>query len=183
MRKIIAIDPPVANLGYAIGIYDDATITISELGVYVVCGDRKSAWSACDDIFRWTKNIVETNSIDSMVIELPPTGGIHNLVAKLSRACAAMVIAAEELGIEYELIPTTTIKKIVCGDGRAKKGKLADAVIELFGIEPKISRTKKFWMTNLQHTLDALGIMYAAVARDAENIEITPYGELSDEKF
>lgn len=170
MLTILALDPGVSNLGWALVVFDGIQWAVKDCGCihaaparkgHLVAGERlRRSRFAFGELLR----LARENEIHGLVAELPSGG------SKSAKACAAMAEATSLVAALAEtflmptkfILPSGTRKQLFPGKKIVSKKEIANYVKKWFLTPITVTGLMK----NDEHIYEALGAFIASVTSD-----------------
>lgn len=152
---ILGIDPGTATTGYGfLHLHDDKSYEVVEFGLIETKKEGNPGFRLTE-IHAQLSYLISKHKPDVMVMEKIFFFNNAKTVIRVGQAQGIMLLAAAQLNIETIEIAPARIKKVITGNGRAKKIDVQRSLRELLG--PKI-RSKKHKKTHFDNAADALAI-------------------------
>ncbi len=153
----LGIDPGLGTTGYGVLCFRPGTIELLDAGVI-----RSSAGDPLperlDELFQGMVEIIDRYVPCAMGIEKLYAHYDHPMTAiKMAHARGVLCLAAVQRNVRQVPLPSTRIKKLVTGNGRASKEQVSGMVRHLLGITVEIKP---------DDVTDALAIAIAAYESD-----------------
>lgn len=130
--SIIAIDPSVKNVGYAI------FITPEKVNHGRIIIKAKVIQDKLAELFYQITRLVTTHRPSVMVVEAG-FSRYHLMTQRLAEARAICCLVAGKYNMEYHEYPPKSVKKYVTGYGNASKEQMIDAVRQIYNIKSDLS--------------------------------------------
>lgn len=159
--KILGIDPGTATTGYGVLNWDgNSSFSLHKFGWIETDKDRTAA-ERLNLIYRELVSILRELKPDVLVMEKVFFFANAKTVIRVSQAQGVILLAAQHCKIPvYELAPLE-VKKIVTGNGWAKKEEMKKVVKSLLKI-----RTPKGKKTHFDDVADALAIAICYIRKN-----------------
>ena len=106
--------------------------------------------------------------LDLLVYEEPPYVKNRQVYNELSGYEAVVILFCEQRGIPWLGVNNRTLKKAMCGDGRAEKEQMMRTACELAGLEMPTFKTKKAAI-EAQNKYDAILLAYYGLKSQGRN--------------
>ena len=152
--KILGIDPGTATTGFGLINSDEKSREVIEWGL-IETNKNKDTEKRLESIYKKTTLILKKHLPDVFVIEKIFFASNAKTAIAVGQAQGVMMLAASKAKVKVVEYAPGTIKKVVAGDGRAKKMDIQKAVRKMLGNNIK-SKAKK--RTHFDNAADALAI-------------------------
>lgn len=125
-KRILAIDPGTRETGYAIltSRYDLITWGVKTFR------RNPSPRKLLDEAKRTIERLIDLDKPDVLVIEKPFFGGHWKSIPQLSVLADEFKALGKEKNLKVVELSPITVRKVLCGKGRATKRKLARTIIK-----------------------------------------------------
>ncbi len=154
-QLILGIDPGLANMGIAvIELISTNKFIIRHSETIRTQARQKNRLKYLSDSI---KRVCGNYNIDIASVEQSVMGVSPGTSISLAMALGAINLSLEQLGIEYVIHLPTEIKKIITGQGNAKKDHMT------FHVQKYIQSTVKDYSQMSEHEVDAVCIGICAV--------------------
>jgi len=152
---ILGIDPGTATTGY--GLVESNGNGISEVIEWGLIETDKNGFKEArlEKIFEETLSLIKKHSPDLFVMEKIFFATNAKTAIAVGQAQGVLLLAASKTKVKVVEYAPGTIKKIITGDGRAKKKDIQKAVRKLLGNKVKSEAHKK---THFDNAADALAV-------------------------
>ena len=152
--KILGIDPGTATTGFGLINSDGKSREVIEWGLIET--DKKGATEKrLESIYKKATFILKKHLPDVFAIEKIFFASNAKTAIAVGQAQGVLMLAASKAKVKVVEYAPGTIKKVVAGDGRAKKMDIQKAVRKMLGNNIK-SKAKK--RTHFDNAADALAI-------------------------
>ena len=152
--KILGIDPGTATTGFGLINSDEKSREVIEWGLIET--DKNGATEKrLESIYKKTTLILKKHLPDVFAIEKIFFASNAKTAIAVGQAQGVLMLAASKAKVKVVEYAPGTIKKVVAGDGRAKKMDIQKAVRKMLGNNIK-SKAKK--RTHFDNAADALAI-------------------------
>lgn len=151
---ILGIDPGTATTGYGLLNSSENGFKVKTWGLIETdkngAKENRLAW-----IYKSTLQIIKTHSPDLFVMEKVFFATNAKTAIAVGQAQGVLLLAASKTKVPVVEYAPGTVKKIITGDGRAKKKDIQKAVRKLLGNKV---RSKAHAKTHFDNAADALAI-------------------------
>ncbi len=161
---ILGLDPGTAHTGYGLVKVEDTEFSFVEFGLIETKKDT-SPESRLAVIYESVNTIVTRTKPDVLVIEKVFFSNNAKTAIRVGQAQGVMLLAASHQGISVFEYAPGTIKKLVTGDGRAKKKEVQIAVRKLLGSKVQEDKTRRITKTHIDNAVDALAVALCHIYR------------------
>jgi len=152
--RILGIDPGTATSGY--GVIDVNKGITDVVGWGLIETDKEgSTANRLEAIYKKTGEIIKNYTPDVFVIEKIFFATNAKTAIAVGQAQGVMMLSASKAKIKVAEYAPGTIKKMVAGDGRAKKKDVQKAVRRILGNKVRSKNKKK---THFDNAADALAV-------------------------
>ena len=124
--NIIGLDLSLSSTGYSIIDYKGNVLTYGLINTLTKDDDSIRIYKIANKI----KELIKEHNVNVAVLENSFFGKNPNTGLKLARLCGAVFYVCVECGVKVEMLAPTTTRKILLGDGKAKKDKVATFIRE-----------------------------------------------------
>lgn len=152
---ILGIDPGTATTGY--GLVEASGTGVTKVIKWGLIETDKNGFKEerLEVIYRATLSIIKDNAPDLFVMEKIFFATNAKTAIAVGQAQGVMLLAASKAKVKVVEYAPGTIKKMVAGDGKAKKKDLQKAVRRILGNRVKSGAHKK---THFDNAADALAV-------------------------
>ena len=152
---ILGIDPGTATTGY--GIVETKIKGDTEVVNWGLIETDKNGFKEkrLEFIYKETLNLIKNISPDLFVMEKIFFATNAKTAIAVGQAQGVMLLAASKMNIKVVEYAPGTIKKVITGNGRAKKKEIQIAIRKILGNKVKSKAHKK---THFDNAADALAI-------------------------
>ncbi|MEK7061201.1 MAG: crossover junction endodeoxyribonuclease RuvC [Patescibacteria group bacterium] len=162
--RILGIDPGTATTGYGLIEAEAKSFTVKEWGLIETDKEAKTE-DRLNKIFKETQSILKKFTPDVFVFEKIFFATNAKTVIAVGQAQGVMLLAASRSKIQVVSYAPGTIKKMITGDGRAKKKVVQQAIRRILGNQVKSKAHKK---THFDNAADALAIALTHAMKGGE---------------
>lgn len=162
--RILGIDPGTATTGYGFIDSLNGENKVIEWGLIETSKDTKTE-DRLNKIFEDTLVILKKFTPDVFVFEKIFFAANAKTVIAVGQAQGVMLLAASKTKIRIESYAPGTIKKLITGNGRAKKKEVQQAIRRILGNQVKSKAHKK---THFDNAADALAIALTHAMKEGE---------------
>lgn len=140
--NILGLDASLSSTGYSIINYEENILTYGTINTTAKDDDFIRTYKIANKI----KELIKEYKVDIVVLENSFFGKNPSTGLKLSRLCGAIFYVCVECGVKIEMLAPTTTRKILLGDGKAKKEQVASYIrkniIDIGEYSDKTNKTK-----------------------------------------
>lgn len=152
---ILGIDPGTATTGYGLIEYDgNGTSKVIDWGL-IETDKNGIKEKRLEFIYQETLSILKTHSPDLFVMEKVFFATNAKTVIAVGQAQGVLLLAASKANVTVVEYAPGTIKKVITGDGRAKKRDIQKSIRKILGPQVKSKAHKK---THFDNAADALAV-------------------------
>ncbi len=152
---ILGIDPGTATTGYGL-VESDGNGTTKVITWGLIETDKNGfKENRLEAIYKETLNLLKTHSPDLFVMEKVFFATNAKTAIAVGQAQGVLLLAASTLKVRVVEYAPATIKKIITGNGRAKKKDIQIAIRKILGNHVKSKAHKK---THFDNAADALAV-------------------------
>lgn len=163
--KILGIDPGTATTGYGILNWDgNGAFSLHKFG-WIETDKNYEPSIRLNSIYRQMISLLAEFKPDTMIMEKVFFFSNAKTVIRVSQAQGVILLAAQHCNIPVHELSPAQIKKVVTGNGRAKKDEMKKAVRKILGI--KIPIHKK---THFDDVADALAVAICYIKNSNEEV-------------
>lgn len=162
--RFLGIDPGTATTGYGLIEIEDKNLKVLEWGLIETSKDS-SVENRLEKIFKETTDLLKKLSPDVFVFEKIFFATNAKTVIAVGQAQGVMLLAASKSKIKIESYAPGTIKKMITGNGRAKKKEVQQAIRRILGNQVKSKAHQK---THFDNAADALAIALTHAMKGGE---------------
>jgi len=152
--RILGIDPGTATSGYGVVDVNKGITEVVGWGLIETDKDGSTA-NRLEAIYKNTGEIIKNYTPDVFVIEKIFFAANAKTAIAVGQAQGVMMLTASRAKIKVVEYAPGTIKKMVAGDGRAKKKDIQKAVRRILGNKVRSEANKK---THFDNAADALAV-------------------------
>lgn len=179
---ILGIDPGTATTGYGCIHVGESSFEFVDWGL-IETDKNLSPEVRLAAIYESMGVILEKFQPDILAIEKVFFSNNAKTAIRVGQAQGVILLSAANKNIPVIEYAPGTIKKIVAGDGRAKKLQVQESVRKLLGAKIKENKLKKLTKTHIDNAVDALAIalchMYQSeMSVTAEEVLITEFRQI-----
>ncbi len=176
MKTILAVDPSLSNLGYAIITHDEESNMITTVTTGMIHANQYAAHVINKEVFtRHTKRLVALNIIKKEIEKLIVKHEVdviaiedaffnprfpNALVALVQVTHTVVWVAFKKYDIQSYRVPTKIAKKCVTGTGGSGKTSVEEGIYKL----DDLIMSDELLMT--EHIADAVAVGYALIKKD-----------------
>ncbi len=133
--KVLGVDPGTAACGYGIVVYErDGRLRAVDHGWWrTPAGQRPEL--RLKTIFDGVQELVARHALDAVALEECFVGADARTALSVGQARGAVLVASAALGVECAEYPPASVKKAVCGYGRADKAQVQRMVKAILGLD------------------------------------------------
>lgn len=152
---ILGIDPGTATTGY--GLIESNGEGITKVIDWGLIETDKNGFkeNRLEVIYKATLAIIKTHSPDLFVMEKVFFATNAKTVIAVGQAQGVLLLAASKTKVRVVEYAPGTIKKVITGDGRAKKKDIQKSIRKILGNQVKSKAHKK---THFDNAADALAV-------------------------
>ncbi|KKQ37649.1 MAG: Crossover junction endodeoxyribonuclease RuvC [Candidatus Woesebacteria bacterium GW2011_GWA1_37_7] len=152
---ILGIDPGTATTGY--GIVDSGSNGKAEVISWGLIETDKNGFkeNRLEIIYKETFSLIKKHSPDLFVMEKIFFATNAKTAISVGQAQGVMLLAASKCKVKVVEYAPGTIKKVITGNGRAKKKEIQIAIRKILGNKVKSKAHKK---THFDNAADALAV-------------------------
>ena len=152
---ILGIDPGTATTGY--GLVESNANGTSKVVKWGLIETDKNGFKEkrLEKIYKETLKVLKDNSPDLFVMEKVFFATNAKTAIAVGQAQGVMLLAASHAKVSVVEYAPATIKKVITGNGRAKKKEVQKAIRKLLGNHVKSEKHKK---THFDNAADALAV-------------------------
>ena len=147
MKVVVGIDPGTAACGYGIVHESEGRLRALGHGSWTT-PTRERAELRLKVVFDGVGALIEEYKPAAVVLEESYVGADARIALSVGQARGAVLVACAVGGVECAEYPPATVKKAVCGYGRAEKGQVERMVRAILGTRDAMSN----------HAADALAV-------------------------
>lgn len=163
--KILGIDPGTATTGYGILNWDgNDAFSLHKFG-WIETDKSNEPSSRLNSIYRQMMLLLTEFNPDAMIMEKVFFFSNAKTVIRVSQAQGVILLAAQHSNIPVHELSPAQIKKVVTGNGRARKEEMKKVVRKILGI--KIPAHKK---THFDDVADALAVAICYIRSSNEGV-------------
>lgn len=152
---ILGIDPGTATTGYGI-VESDGNAKIRVISWGLIETDKNGfKEKRLEIIYRQALSLIKKHSPDLFVIEKVFFAANAKTAIAVGQAQGVLLLAASKKKVKVIEYAPATIKKVITGNGRAKKKEIQKAVRKILGNQVKSKAHKK---THFDNAADALAV-------------------------
>jgi len=151
---ILGIDPGTATTGFGLIEILNKKVKVREWGLIETKKDVNVA-QRLNSIYQKTLSLIKNNKPDIFAIEKIFFATNAKTAIAVGQAQGVMLLASAKLNVPVVEYAPGTIKKVVSGNGRAKKKEVQRSLRKVFGNHVKSKAHKK---THFDNAADALAI-------------------------
>src|SRR3989338_3731510 len=167
---ILGIDPGTATTGYGL-VESDGNGKTNVVGWGLIETDKNAFYEKrLEVIYKETLSLIKRTSPDLFAMEKIFFATNAKTAIAVGQAQGVLLLAASKTKVRVVEYAPGTIKKIITGDGRAKKKDIQIAVRKILGNKVKSEAHKK---THFDNAADALAIAmtHAIIEKDIRILE------------
>lgn len=161
---ILGIDPGTATTGYGLLQSDESGFAVKTWGLIETNKDRIKE-NRLEFIFTESLKLIKLHSPDLFVMEKIFFATNAKTAIAVGQAQGVLLLAASKSKVPVVEYAPGTIKKMITGDGRAKKKDIQKAIRKLLGNKVK---SKAHGKTHFDNAADALAIALTHVMKEGE---------------
>lgn len=161
---ILGIDPGTATTGYGLLDVDGKDFTVRTWGLIETDKDGVKE-KRLEFIYKETLALIKLHSPDLFVMEKIFFATNAKTAIAVGQAQGVLLLAASKSKVPVVEYAPGTIKKMITGDGRAKKKEIQKAVRKLLGNKV---RSKAHGKTHFDNAADALAIALTHIMKEGE---------------
>lgn len=161
MMKILGIDPGTATTGYGVLNWDGNGIYSLHKFGWIETHKSLEAADRLNSIYRQLALLLQELKPDALVMEKVFFFSNAKTIIRVSQAQGVILLAAQHSGIPVHELAPAQVKKIVTGNGRAKKPEMQEVVKKL--LKFKTPDKKK---THFDDVADALAIAICYIKKN-----------------
>jgi len=162
--RILGIDPGTATTGWGLIKVNGEQCTVDSWGLIETNKDS-AVEKRLEKIYKETTAILKKLSPDVFVFEKIFFATNAKTVISVGQAQGVMLLAASKSKIKIESYAPGTIKKLITGNGRAKKKEVQQAIRRILGNQVKSRAHKK---THFDNAADALAIALTHALKEGD---------------
>jgi len=147
VKVVVGIDPGTAACGYGIVHESEGRLRALGHGSWTT-PTRERAELRLKVVFDGVGALIEEYKPAAVVLEESYVGADARIALSVGQARGAVLVACAVGGVECAEYPPATVKKAVCGYGRAEKGQVERMVRAILGTRDAMSN----------HAADALAV-------------------------
>lgn len=152
---ILGIDPGTATTGYGL-IEHDGNGTTKVIDWGLIETDKNGVKEKrLELIYKQTLTLLKNHSPDLFVMEKVFFATNAKTVIAVGQAQGVLLLAASKAKVKVVEYAPGTIKKVITGDGRAKKRDIQKSIRKILGPQVKSKKHKK---THFDNAADALAV-------------------------
>lgn len=152
---ILGIDPGTATTGYGlIKVKGRGKFNVVDWGL-IETGKMPFKEKRLEEIYKKMLSLLKTYSPDIFVMEKVFFASNAKTAIDVGRAEGVMLLAASKTKVKVVEYAPSAIKKVIAGDGRAKKKDIQKAIRKILGKNIKSKAHKK---THFDNSADALAV-------------------------
>jgi crossover junction endodeoxyribonuclease RuvC len=155
---ILGLDPGTATTGYGLIEVKNLDYSFVDFGLIETKKIFSPGMRLAQIYHELHNHYIPRFKPDIMVIEKVFFSNNAKTVISVGQAQGVMLLAAAQRNVPVVEYAPGTIKKIVTGDGRAKKRQVQAAVRELLGRKVEEDKTRHITKTHIDNAVDALAI-------------------------
>lgn len=154
---ILGLDPGTATTGYGLIKVENSNFFFEEFGLIETSKDA-SPESRLAVIYESLNALLDRMKPEVVVIERIFFSNNAKTAIRVGQAQGVMLLSAAQNSIPVVEYAPGTIKKLVAGNGRAKKKEVQIAVRNLLGAKVRQNKERRITKTHIDNAIDALAV-------------------------